>query len=308
MPSSPTGPVADPPGDPRADDVVARLRAAGCVFAEEEAALLLAAAGDPDGAGALDRLVGRRVAGEPLEHVLGWVEFCGLRIAVEPGVFVPRRRTEVLVREAAALLRAATAGLAAPGTATPNGTATPTGTATPAPDATVAGPRVPVVVDLCCGSGAIGTALAVTAGPLELHAADVDAVAVRCARRNVEPVGGAVHAGDLDAALPASLRGRVDVLVVNAPYVPTAAIATMPPEARTHEPRVALDGGADGLDVARRVVACARRWLAPEGHLLVETSERQAPDLAAVFRRGGLVPRVVRDDDLAGTVVLGRQG
>jgi release factor glutamine methyltransferase len=278
--------VPAPPSGPAPADVVRRLRAAGCVFAEEEAALLVDAA--RDGAD-LDRLVGRRVAGVPLEHVLGWAEFCGLRIAVEPGVFVPRRRTELLVREAVRLL-GAPAGRPSAG------------------DRSRPGERPPVVVDLCCGSGAIGTALALAAVPVELHAADVDPVAVRCARRNVEPVGGRVHHGDLDAALPASLRGRVDVLVVNAPYVPTDAIATMPPEARAHEPRIALDGGTDGLDVARRVVARAPVWLAPGGHLLIETGERQAAALAAAFRAGGLAPSVVHDDDVDGTVVVGAPG
>ena len=83
--------------------------------------------------------------------------------------------------------------------------------------------------------------------------------------------------GDLFGALPAGLRGRVDVLIANAPYVPTAEIANMPPEAREHEPLVALDGGADGLDVQRRITACARDWLTPGGSLLIETSVRQAP-------------------------------
>ena len=110
-----------------------------------------------------------------------------------------------------------------------------------------------------------------------MHAADVDPAAVACARRNLPPV----YQGDLYAALPERLRGRVDLLVVNAPYVPTAAIATMPPEARDHEPRVALDGGADGLDVQRRVAADAPAWLRPGGALLIETGADQAPRTAA---------------------------
>ena len=246
-------------------DVVARLRAAGCVFAEDEAALLVEAAGDR---ASLDALVARRVAGEPLEQVLGWAEFCGRRFVVEPGVFVPRRRTGLLVREAAAL----------------------------------AGPGA-VVLDLCCGTGAVGAAVAAAAaGPVELHAADVDPAAVRCARRNG---AGSVYEGDLYEPLPASLRGRVGVLVANAPYVPTAAIALMPPEARDHEARAALDGGADGLDVQRRVVAGAPAWLVPGGALLVETSDRQAPDTRAAVTAAGLAARVVTDDDLAATVVVG---
>ena len=259
-------PRAARPGPPA--DVVDRLRAAGCVFAEDEAELLVAAAAGP---GELDALVAQRVAGLPLEHLLGWAEFCGLRIAVGPGVFVPRRRTAFLVQQAAAL----------------------------APDPAV-------VVDLCCGSGAVGAALLEVLGTVELVAADVDPVAVRYARRNVEPRGGQVVAGDLDAPLPAGLRGRVDVLVANAPYVPTGAIGLMPPEARDHEARVALDGGADGLDVQRRVAAAAPRWLAPGGALLIETSEGQAPATAAAVGAAGLAVRVARDEDLDATVVVGR--
>ena len=266
------------PGSPvDAGGVVAALRAAGCVFAEDEARLLLDAAGTPS---ELDELLTRRVAGEPLEHLLGWAEFAGLRVHVAPGVFVPRRRSELLVREALGHLRRARSRGAATG-----------------------GP--PVVVDLCCGSGAVGLAVAAATGPVELHAADVDPVAVRCARRNVEPAGGSVHEGDLYAALPPVLRGRVDVLVVNAPYVPTGEIALMPAEARDHEPLVALDGGSDGLDVQRRVVTGAPHWLSPRGCLLVETSERQAPLSLAAFTAAGLVARVVSSDEFDATAVVG---
>jgi len=253
------------PSAPPHPAVVARLRAAGCVFAEDEARLLGAAAHTSTD---LAALVERRASGEPLEYVLGWAEFCGLRIVVETGVFVPRRRTELLVLQAAALAR--------PGA---------------------------VVVDLCCGSGAVGAALVAAVDGIEVHAADVEAAAVRCARRNLPAER--VYEGDLDAPLPETLRGRVDVMVANAPYVPTEAIATMPPEARDHEPQVALDGGADGLDVQRRILAAAPGWLAPGGHLLIETSERQAPLLADAFIRGGFEPRVRRRDDLDATVVIG---
>jgi release factor glutamine methyltransferase len=251
----------------RLHDVVDRLRAAGCVFAEDEARILMEAAGTPT---ELAALVARRVAGTPLEHVLGWVEFCGLRIAVDPGIFVPRRRTEVLVREAVSLAR--------PGA---------------------------VVVDLCCGSGALGVALASTVGGVELHAADLDPAAVACARRNVGTVGGQVHAGDLFDALPRSLRGRVDVLLANVPYVPSGVIASMPREAREHEPRGALDGGRDGLDVARRVVEEAPAWLSAAGSLLFETSESQVPAAVDVVTGSGLRARVVTDDDRGATVVVG---
>jgi release factor glutamine methyltransferase len=247
-------------------DIVARLRASGSVFAEDEARLLMSAARSP---AELVEMVEQRASGLPLEPIVGWADFCGLRIAVEPGVFVPRRRTQLLVQQATAL-------------AEPHS----------------------VVVDVCCGSGAIGAALAARSGPIELYAVDIDPVAVRCARRNVEPVGGHVYQGDLYAPLPSELRGRVDLLLANAPYVPTAAIQTMPPEARLHEPRITLDGGDDGLDIQRRVVSGAARWLAPGGHLLVETSMRQAPISVQILAAGGLRAEVVRSNDLDGTVVI----
>jgi release factor glutamine methyltransferase len=254
---------------------VARLRAAGCVFAEDEARLLSSAAQTPE---QLTAMVDRRVAGVPLEQILGWAEFCGLRIAVEPGVFVPRQRTEFLVREAAALLARDESG---------------------PPGATS------VVVDLCCGSGAVGAALAASVGPIDLYAADIDAAAVRCARRNLAAAGGRVYQGDLYTPLPATLRGRVGVLVANVPYVPTGEIATMPPEARDHEPRVALDGGVDGLDVLRRVAAGAPSWLAPGGHLLIETSRRQAPLAVDAMARHRLTARIASSEELGATVVVG---
>lgn len=259
--------------------VVDRLRAAGSVFAEEEARLLVTEARSPDD---LEAMVARRVAGLPLEHVLGWVEFCGLRIAVDAGVFVPRRRTELLVDEAVRCARRA------------------------AEDAGEAGTRrPPVVVDLCCGSGAVAAAVVDRMRPMavELHAVDVEPAAVRCAHRNLP--GGRVYEGDLSAPLPVDLRGRVDVLVANAPYVPTGAVGLMPPEARTHEPRVALDGGPDGLSVVRRVLAEAPRWLTPGGVVLVESSEGQAPVAVEAVVATGLTPRISRSDELDATVVLG---
>ncbi|MFF4359897.1 putative protein N(5)-glutamine methyltransferase [Streptomyces sp. NPDC001604] len=249
------------------ESVVAALRAAGCVFAEDEAELILAAARTQE---ELATLVGRRAGGLPLELVVGWAEFRGLRIAVEPGVFVPRRRTEFLVEQALAQV----------------------------PDASV-------VVDLCCGSGAVGAALATALGQVEVHAADIDPAAVRCARRNVGAVGGRVHEGDLFAALPDELRGRIDILAANVPYVPTGEVGLLPAEARDHEPLVALDGGADGLDVLRRVAAEASRWLAPGGCLLVETSERQAAAAVDAFTTGGLRVRLAVSEELYAHVVVG---
>ena len=168
----------------------------------------------------------------------------------------------------------------------------------------LAGPH-PVVVDLCCGSGAVGAALADRLDDVELWASDIDPAAVRCARRNLPHAQ--VYEGDLYAALPTALAGRIDLLVVNAPYVPTDAIRLMPPEARDYEPAVALDGGPDGMDIHRRVAAEASAWLKPGGHLLIETSERQAPHVAAIFTANGLHARIARSEDLDATVAIGRK-
>ncbi len=162
-----------------------------------------------------------------------------------------------------------------------------------------------MVVDLCCASGAIGAALIAAVDRIQLHAVDIEPAAVMCARRNVAAAGGHVYEGDLYGPLPAVLRGRVDVLVANAPYVPTEAIALLPGEARMHEPRVALDGGADGIDVQRRVVEAAPLWLAPAGYLLVETSQSQALETLEAFVRSGLVARVANSAELEATVVIG---
>lgn len=263
------------------EDAVRRLRAAGCVFAEEEAGLLTDAAAS---AAELETMIERRAAGLPLEHILGWAEFCGLRIGVATGVFVPRRRTEFLVRQAEQLLRMHDGG-------TSDGGRRAAGRA--------------VVVDLCCGSGAVGVALAARADGIELYASDLDPAAVLCATSNIEPFGGHVHEGDLFEPLPSRLRGRIAVVVANAPYVPTAAIGTMPPEARTHEPRMSLDGGPDGLDIQRRVIAEAPAWLAPGGHVLIETSRGQARQTIGLMRRAGLTARLASDPDVDATVAIG---
>ena len=247
-------------------EIVVVLRAAGCVFAEDEAAIILAEASSPV---ELDDMVRRRVAGDPLEVIVGWAEFCGLRVAIDPGVFVPRHRTEFLVAKAI--------GLAAP-------------------DA--------IVVDLCCGSGALGMALKSAVPGVRLAAADIEAAAVACARRNLAGIG-EVFEGDLFGPLPHRLRGGVELLLVNAPYVPSAEVERMPPEARLHEPHVALDGGNDGLDVHRRVAAEASDWLAPGGTLLIETSEGQAGEALDILRGNGLDARAEYSEDYDATVVLG---
>ncbi len=254
--------------DPRADDrLVARLRTAGCVFAEHEAAALRAAAADPD---TLERMTLARVAGSPLEHVLGEVDFAGLRVALGPGSFVPRARSEYLVRCALESVE--------PGGA---------------------------VLDLCCGVGAVGLAVARRVD-VDLHLADIDPVALGWARANAESSGRtavSVHEGDLFAALPASAP-RFAVITVVAPYVPTAELEFLPAEAREHEPRPALDGGVDGLDVIRHVMADAPTWLVPGGRILVEVGRPQVERTLQMVGSAGLDASVQLGHD-GETVVCG---
>ena len=255
-------------------DAVVALRAAGCVFAEDEAAVLGATAPDET---TLTALVRRRAGGEPLEQVVGYADFCGLRVRLRPGVFVPRVRSALLVRLGAEHAHS-------------------TGRRRNSGEV--------VVVDLCCGSGALGLAVIAENPHADLYAADVDPNAVACAQDNLD---GHVFQGDLFDALPARLAGAVDVLLANVPYVATRHIPLLPAEARDHEPRVALDGGPDGLDVFRAVVAEAPRWLAPGGLLLSEITEAQIGPATAAVGTAGLLADVAYDEDLDATVVMARR-
>jgi release factor glutamine methyltransferase len=228
-------------------DLVSRLRAAGCVFAEDEAALLVEASAD-------EEMIQRRIDGEPLEYVLGWAEFMGERYVIEPGVFIPRHRSELMVEVAA-------------------------------------GGAHDVVLDLCCGTGALGDALRRTAGARELWATDIDPVAVRCAQQNIT---GTVVYGDLFDGLPPM---QFDVILANAPYVPTAEIEHLPTDFRDNEWRGALDGGFDGLDIHRRISEDALPWLRPGGRLLIEVAETQVASIRASFESGGLTVRTMSDDE-----------
>ena len=248
-------------------DLVTQLREAGCVFAEEEAEILFAAASDTT---ELDLLAARRIDGEPLEHVVGWAGFAGLRIPVAPGVFVPRRRTELVARVAQRL----------------------------APD-------LGTVVDLCCGAGAIGIALATWREDLTVFASDIDPVAVELAARGLAPLGGTAVVSNMDADLPPGLAGAVDVVTSCPPYVPTRQIAMMPHEARDHEPRRALDGGRDGARVQARVFDAAVRLLAPGGACVVETSEHVVDATVAAATHAGLAAAVEEDEALGAVVVVG---
>jgi release factor glutamine methyltransferase len=251
------------------------LAAAGCVSADAEADWLLEEARDPEGSGepqggapvnqeGLRAMVARRVAGEPLQYVIGWAPFGRLRLAVGPGVFVPRPETEGLADRAATRLRA-----------------------TP-------GPRT--AVDLCTGSGAIACFLASEAPGTRVLATELDPGALAWARVNADRYGVELLAGDLDAPLPAELAGRVDVLCANVPYVPSEAIATLPTDVRDHEPRLSLDGGPDGLDLFRRLAGRAGHWLAPGGWLYCEIGEDQAEEAAAILTGAGLAEVAVHRD------------
>lgn len=247
--------------------MVDRLVAAGCVAADEEAAELVAAA--PDGA-TLEAWLGRRERGEPQAWITGALEFCGRRLHMLPGVYVPRAQTEDLARRAAALLPA--------------------------------GGRA---VDLCTGSGAVATHLRTAQPTATVVGVDVDERAALCARRNGAPT----VVGDL--AEPLRFDLAVDVVTAVAPYVPTGAIPLLPADVQRYEPRRALDGGADGLDLVRRVVVGAARLLRPGGWLVTELGGDQDEALAPTLDAWGfdsLEPWWDEDGDLRGMAARRRAG
>lgn len=198
----------------------------------------------------------RRVAGQPLEWLLGYVDFGGHRLSVGPGVFVPRQRTVALAEAAISAL-----------------------------------PSGGLLVELCAGAGAVAAVVSRRRPDVTVVAAELDPAAAEHARRNLPD--GIVVVGDLYDPLPRSLRGRVDVIACNAPYVPSGRVALMPPEARDFEPRRAVDGGPEGVDLHRRVIAGASAWLGRAGVLLVESTADQVelvvPDLAAADLTGAAV-------------------
>ena len=249
-------------------EVAARLAAAGCVAADEEAArLVAAAAGDAD---RLEALLARRTQGEPLAWVTGSVSFCGIRVRVPPGVYVPRPHSEAMARRGAALLPAGGAA-----------------------------------VDLCTGSGAVACVLQAAAPGATVVATDVDPAAVACARGN----GIDARLGHLDEPLPASLLGAVDVITAVVPYVPTAALRLLPRDTPAFEPRRALDGGEGGLHLLSSVVARSVRWLRPGGWLLLEIGGDQAATVTEELHAGGFVDvAVTKDEDGDDRAVEGRRG
>lgn len=246
--------------------IAARLRASGSVFAEGEAHLLIEEADDTK---ALAAMIERRSAGEPLQQILGWAKFADQRVAIAPGVFVPRRRTEFLFLQAAKNTE-----------------------------------RGDVVLDMCCGAAPIAMALSAAKRNIELHCSDIDPIAIECAEKNLEGTGAITYVGDMFEPLPVVLRGRINLLVANVPYVPTDAIETMPAEARQYENRAALDGGEDGLDFQRRLVEEAPGWIKRGGCVMFETSGQQAEASLELCRAQDLKPELLTDEELDATVVV----
>ena len=243
---------------------MAALQKAGCVAARDEAVELLAAArGDR---GALRELVARRCTGEPLAWLVGWTRFCGERVLVRPGVYVPRPQSEQLAAEALARL-----------------------------------PRRGLAVDLCTGSGAIAVVLARGRPDARVLATEIDPLAAACARDN----GVEVFVGDMAAALPDAVRGRVDVVTAVVPYVPSDELRLLPRDVVTYEPKRALDGGVNGTDLLRRVILESVGLLRSGGSLLLELGGSEADQLAPLLAERGYgdVHRLVDDEgDLRGLV------
>ena len=222
--------------------------------------------------------VRRRARREPLQRILGWEEFRGLRVRLTDAVLVPRPETEALVEWALALLPAR-------------------------------GGRRLRAVDLGTGSGCIACALAAERPDLDVVAIDVSPAAAAVARENANALGLAARIRVVATDLLDGVRDLgADLIVSNPPYLPTGLVPELPPEVRTHEPVVALDGGADGLALIRRIAASARRALRASGVLVVETAGGvQATAAAALLRTEGWVQVAIRAD-LAGVdrFVVGR--
>jgi release factor glutamine methyltransferase len=237
--------------------VVSQLAEAGCVAPSEEADELIEAAASD--VGLLDRLVARRVTGEPLAWVTGSHRFAGHRILVHPGVYVPRWQSEPLARRAAELL-----------------------------------PDDGLAVDLCTGSGAIAVALARARPKARVLATEVDPDACACASDN----GVEVFAGHLASPLPEGDRGHFDVVIAVVPYVPTDQLEYLPRDVREHEPLLALDGGPGGTRLLEQAVWAGAELLRRGGSLLLELGGDQAEELAGVLAAAGFAPaRLFEDED-----------
>jgi release factor glutamine methyltransferase len=219
---------------------------------------------------ALEELVARRTQGEPLAWLTGSIRFCGVSLFCAPGVYVPRPQTEPLARRAAALL-----------------------------------PSQGVAVDLCTGVGAIAAVLTAAVPTARVLATDLDDDAVTCARRN----GVDAFGGFLDDPLPAEIEHRVDVLTAVVPYVPTDSVRLLPRDVQAYEPRLALDGGIDGIDLLAEVVRRSTRWLRPGGSLLLELGGDQAEPIGRLLGEVGFdALDVMVDEDGDTRAICARSG
>jgi len=262
--------------------------------------------------------VRKRGQGMPLQYITGTAPFRYLELEVAPGVLIPRPETEVLVSEVLSVLPPAPKpqdaydqvllqALAHEGGEQAEGAEASGADVTPGPDeahdahdAQPAPEKPLLVADLCTGSGCIACSIATEHPQTRVYATDIAPEAVALARRNVEACGVAerveVLEGDLGAALPRQVLGRLDVVVSNPPYVPTAVLDDIPREVADFEPTLALDGGPDGLDLFRRIATWAYSALKPQGHLACELHETcldAAADIAAAA--GFSHTRIVND-------------
>jgi release factor glutamine methyltransferase len=213
-----------------------------------------------------ESLIGRRLRHEPAAYLMGRREFYGLDVTVAPGVLIPRPDTETLVEEALAI-------------------------------ALSLGETHPAIADVGCGSGAIAVALAVNLPRAALFAIDTAQRALEITRLNAERHGVADRIEVLEGDLLAPLRGPVDLIAANLPYVMSSEIPTLEPEVRSYEPREALDGGDDGLDVIRRLLDAAPSSLRSGGAVLLEIDPRQVASATAYAGRAlpGAAVRLVKD-------------
>lgn len=268
------------------ETAAARFRGAGIASARWDAELLVAhglkesrltlyahpeRSVDEEDQATLTSLVARRASREPLQHLIGFQEFWGLKFIVGPDIFIPRPETECII-EAALTFREALQSQASP-----------------------------IVVDIGTGSGCLAVTLAKEIPQAQVFATDLSSEALCVAAENARAhgVSGRLRflAGDLYEPLRRQgLAGRINLLVSNPPYIPQASLEGLQPEVRDYEPRMALDGGVDGLEVYRLLLAEAPAFLAPGGVMILELGQGQAADVRALAIRSGLmIYRMIKD-------------
>ena len=215
-----------------------------------------------------EELLVKRADRFPLQHLTGTAAFRKIELAVGPGVFVPRFETEVIVGKALEFLASLDFD-------------------------------TPVVVDLATGSGAIALSVAVEFPTAEIHAVELSEQALEYSKRNFQKyaANADLRQGDLSAAFP-DLNGLVDVVISNPPYIPDEMIPIYP-EVQLHDPKLALYGGADGLDIVRNVELTAKRLLKPGGSLFIEHADMQGEAVRAILLATGW-HEVKTHQDLAG--------